>query len=128
MDNIPSTLRYTKTHEWVALREDGLVDIGITAHAQQLLGDIVFVELPEDSQRLEKDKECAVIESVKSASDIYSPIAGVVVEVNANLSDSPELINQSPYEDGWLIRIKPDQPDSISQLLSAEDYKKMIQE
>lgn len=130
MSEIPETLKYTKTHEWVRV-EEGIdsVTIGITDHAQRSLGDIVFVELPEIGQELETGEEFAVVESVKAASDIYSPLSGEVIEVNATLIDNPELINNSPYEEGWLIKLRPTQGDEeLRYLLVSDEYADSIEE
>ncbi len=103
---IPTDLRYTETHEWALLQEEGIVTVGITDHAQHLLGDLVFVELPEVGRVVTAAESCAVVESVKAASDIFSPVDGAVVEVNELLTDNPELINEDPYGEGWIMRIK----------------------
>jgi len=130
MSNIPEDLRYAKTHEWVRVDEEAnIVTIGITDYAQQSLGDLVFVELPEVGQELEAGEECAVVESVKAASDIYSPLSGEVVEVNTVLIDSPELVNSSPYGEGWLIKLKPETiEDELRYLLAADEYAAVIEE
>ena len=122
MSNIPSNLKYAKTHEWVSDNENGTITIGITDHAQELLGDLVFVELPEVGKELDTEEACAVVESVKAASDIYAPVAGEVTEVNEALEDQPELINSDPYGEGWLFKMKVADPDSLESLLSADDY------
>ncbi len=103
---IPAELRYTDTHEWVCANADGTVTVGITDHAQHLLGDLVFVEIPEVGRAVAAAESCAVVESVKAASDVYSPLDGVIVAVNEALADDPELINQDPYGKGWIFRIK----------------------
>jgi glycine cleavage system H protein len=107
MSQIPADLRYTKSHEWVRTLPDGSMEIGITDHAQHLLGDLVFVEVPETGRKLSVGDACAVVESVKAASDVYSPVAGEVIAGNAELSTQPELINQDPYGQGWIMRVKP---------------------
>lgn len=123
MSNIPSELRYAKSHEWVRRNDDGTATVGITDHAQQLLGDLVFVELPEAGNEVAPDESCSVVESVKAASDVYSPVSGEVVEVNEALEDEPEAINTSPYEDGWIMRIKADDLDTqFDELMDAEAY------
>ncbi len=122
MSNIPSELKYTKSHEWVSDNENGTVTVGITDHAQELLGDLVFVELPEVGKELEAEEACAVVESVKAASDIYAPVAGEIVEVNEALEDEPELINSDPYGEGWLFKMKLADANSLESLLSADDY------
>ncbi|MCB1920584.1 MAG: glycine cleavage system protein GcvH [Candidatus Competibacteraceae bacterium] len=118
---IPSELRYTETHEWVRSQEDGIVTVGITDHAQHLLGDLVFVELPEAGRVVTAAEGCAVVESVKAASDVYSPVDGVIVEVNELLADNPELINEDPYEEGWILRIKTSA--NLEGLLDAAAYE-----
>jgi glycine cleavage system H protein len=122
MSESPKNLKYLASHEWVKLEDDGTATVGISDHAQDLLGDIVFVELPEIGQQLEAGSEAAVVESVKAASDIYSPISGEVIEINEKLIDEPDEVNNSPYEDGWLFKIKPDDIESLEGLLSAEEY------
>jgi glycine cleavage system H protein len=124
MSHIPNKLHYTKTHEWVKKDEEFLT-IGITDHAQTMLGDLVYVELPELEASLEGGQECAVVESVKAAADIYCPIPGEVVEVNAEVIENPNLINQDPYGRGWLIRIRPHDKSPVS-LLSADEYHKVV--
>ena len=117
---IPAELRYTETHEWVRLQEDGIVVVGITDHAQHLLGDLVFVELPEVGRTVAAAEGCAVVESVKAASDIYSPVDGVIIEVNELLADTPELINEDPYGEGWILRIRTG--ETLAGLLDATAY------
>lgn len=126
MSKIPSELRYTTTHEWVRLEDDGLVTIGITEHAQELLGDLVYIDLPEMGLEVVPEEEIAVVESVKAASDIYAPISGEVVDVNQDLLTQPDLVNKDPYGEGWLFRIKPDDEDEVNQLLDAEGYQDQI--
>ncbi len=128
MSNIPSDLKYTKSHEWVSDNENGTITVGITDHAQELLGDLVFVELPEVGKELDAEEACAVVESVKAASDIYAPVAGEVTEVNEALEDQPELINSDPYGEGWLFKMKVADPDSLESLLSADDYAAAAEE
>lgn len=128
MNNIPSELKYAPTHEWVRLEENGEVVIGITEHAQDLLGDMVFVELPEVGRNLDASEECAVVESVKAASDIYAPVSGEVIAINEELEDSPELVNSDPYGDGWLFRVKLADETDLEELLSASDYQSAIDE
>ncbi len=123
MSNIPEELIYVASHEWLRKEEDGTITVGITEHAQDLLGDIVFVELPEVGDELEADDEAGVVESVKAASDVYAPIAGEVVAINENLEDEPEVINSDPYGDGWFFRIKPTNPDDYDSLMTADEYK-----
>ena len=122
MSDIPSDLRYTSTHEWVRQEDDGTLTVGITDHAQEALGDLVFVETPEVDGEVEANQACAVVESVKAASDIYAPVAGSVVDANADLTDAPELVNNDPYGEGWIMKIRPSDPDSFEDLLSADDY------
>ena len=121
MSQIPADLRYTKSHEWVRTLPDGSVEIGITDHAQHSLGDLVFVEVPETGRKLSVGDACAVVESVKAASDVYSPVAGEVIAGNAELSTQPELINQDPYGQGWIMRVKPATAGAGS-LLDAKAY------
>ncbi|MFZ1325678.1 MAG: glycine cleavage system protein GcvH [Candidatus Contendobacter sp.] len=118
---IPTHLRYSQNHEWALASNDDTVLVGITDHAQRLLGDLVFVEIPEVGRAVAADESCAVIESVKAASDVYSPLDGVIVEVNESLADSPELINQDPYGEGWIFRLKT--TASVDGLLDAIAYE-----
>ncbi len=127
MTETPDDLRYTKTHEWARRDEDGTVTVGITDHAQEMLGDLVFVELPEAGRTVAAEEEVAVVESVKAASDIYSPLAGEITDVNAALSDSPELINNDPYGEGWILRIKPADEEDWENLLDAEAYQEVAE-
>jgi len=122
MSDAPSHLRYTKSHEWIETVNDGTYRIGISDHAQDLLGDMVFVELPEVGQALNATDECAVVESVKAASDVYSPLSGEVVAVNEALADSPDLVNRDPYGDGWLFVVKASDESELGELMSAEQY------
>ena len=124
MSEMPGDLLYTEEHEWLRQEEDGSVTVGITDHAQSALGDLVYVELPEAGQAVETGGEMAVVESVKAASDVYSPIAGEVVAVNEALADEPEKINADPYGDGWIARIKPS-GDSV-QTMSPDDYQAFV--
>ena len=119
--NVPAALRYSKTHEWARLEADGTVSVGITDHAQERLGDMVFVELPDIGRKLAAGTECAVVESVKAASDIYAPVSGEVVAANAALLDAPQSINQDAYA-SWLFRLKPDDPAELGSLLDARAY------
>lgn len=123
MSNIPVELRYAESHEWAELLDDGLVRIGISDHAQEQLGDLVFVELPEEGAEVSKGEACAVVESVKAASDIYAPVSGEVVKVNETLADTPELINGDPYGDGWLFIVKPSDEDELGELMDADAYR-----
>ena len=122
MSNTPSELKYASSHEWARLEEDGTVTVGITDHAQNSLGDVVFVELPEVGAEYGAGEEAAVVESVKAASDIYAPIAGEVIAVNDALEESPETVNEYPYSDGWFFRLQPSDVSELDNLLSAEDY------
>ena len=128
MTDTPSELRYTETHEWVRLEEDDVVRVGITDHAQRLLGDLVYIELPEIEAGYKAGSECAVVESVKAASDVFSPVSGEVIEVNENLADHPGLLNQDPYGDGWLFLMKISDPGEVDELLSADDYENVMAE
>jgi len=119
--NIPSNLKYTKSHEWVRVEGDGTITVGITDHAQELLGDLVFVELPEVGKEFAAEQEAAVVESVKAASDVYAPISGTVTSVNTSVSDSPEAVNQDAYA-AWLFRMKPANPAEVDTLLDAAAY------
>lgn len=117
-----ASLQYTETHEWVREEENEVVTVGITAHAQQLLGDVVYVELPEVGASVNAGGECGVVESVKAASDFYAPVSGKVVAVNEQLDDQPGLVNQDPYGDGWLVKIAYTQSSELDDLLDADDY------
>jgi glycine cleavage system H protein len=119
--NIPKDLRYTKSHEWVRV-EGNVAVVGITDHAQHEMTDVVYVETPSVDSRIEAGKECAVVESVKAASDIYAPVSGDVVAVNEELGSTPELLNQDPYGKGWLFKVKMSDPGEFNDLLNADDY------
>ncbi len=123
MSNVPAELKYTKSHEWVRREADGTVTVGITDHAQELLGDMVFVELPETGHALVAEEDCAVVESVKAASDVYAPVDGEVTESNSALEDSPEIVNSDPYGDGWLFKMKPADDNEIDGLMDADTYQ-----
>src|SRR5579862_2473909 len=125
MSKIPADLKYTKSHEWVKLGADGVAAVGITDHAQAALGDLVFVEAPKQGRKLKAGESFAVVESVKAASDVYSPIAGEVVEGNETLADAPEKINQDAYGT-WLMRLKPANPKDLDALLDAKAYEKLL--
>ena len=125
MSNIPADLKYAKSHEWVRVSGD-LATVGITDHAQHELTDVVFVELPELHKKLRAGDACAVVESVKTASDIYSPVSGEVTEVNKAVVDNPALVNTSPYESGWFYRIKLSNPSEVNSLLGPDQYKAQI--
>ncbi len=122
MSENPSGLRYRDSHEWVRVENDGTVVVGISDHAQGELGDMVFVELPEPGMSYDQGEACAVIESVKAASDIYAPLSGEVIKANGKLEDAPELVNSDPYGDGWLFRLIPSDPSQIDDLMDAEAY------
>ncbi len=127
MGELPGDLKYSKSHEWLRVNEDGSVTIGITDHAQEQLGDLVYVEVPENGRELDLEEACAVVESVKAASDVYAPIAGTVEESNSALADSPEVVNTDPYGDGWLIRMTPANADAMSGLMSPDDYQAFVE-
>lgn len=127
MSEVPSELKYAKSHEWVRVEEDGLMTVGISDHAQELLGDLVFVELPEVGSEFVAGDECCVVESVKAASDVYMPISGEIVEVNEALADEPEIINSSAYDSGWLFKVQPS-ADEINDLMDADAYQAEIEE
>ncbi|GAB2874561.1 glycine cleavage system protein GcvH [Microbulbifer echini] len=123
MSEIRNELKYLSSHEWARLEEDGTVTIGISDHAQDALGDVVYVETPEVGSNLAAGDEAGVVESVKAASDIYSPVSGEVVEVNESLEESPETVNSSPYDDGWFFRIKPSDVSELDNMLDADAYR-----
>ncbi len=127
MSDFPEELKYAATHEWVRTEEDGSITVGITDHAQELLGDIVFVELPEEGTVVSAQEEVSVIESVKAASDVYAPASGEIIAVNEELNDAPETVNSSPYEEGWLFRILPSDTSELDDLLSAEAYAELCE-
>lgn len=124
----PSSLKYAETHEWLRREENGELTVGITEHAQDLLGDLVFAELPEVGKHFAVKEECMLLESVKAASDIYMPVSGKISAINMALVDEPELINQEPFGDGWLFKIQPDNIADIERLLSAEAYEQSLDE
>ncbi|MEP7247255.1 MAG: glycine cleavage system protein GcvH [Gammaproteobacteria bacterium] len=126
MNNVPADLKYTRTHEWVRDLKDGTVEIGITDHAQHALGDLVFVEVPETGRLLGAGEPCAVVESVKAASDVYSPLAGEVTAGNPELAATPELINQDAFGAGWLMRVKPANAAVIGELMSPSEYEALL--
>ncbi len=126
MSDIPADLKYSKDHEWVRDEGDGIVTVGITDHAQELLGDMVYVELPEVGAEISAGDEAGVAESVKAASDVYSPVSGEVVEVNEALEDAPETVNNDPYNDGWMFKVRLSDPSELDDLLSAEEYAELI--
>tara|TARA_B100000579_G_scaffold436245_1_gene461654 strand:+ start:1331 stop:1717 length:387 start_codon:yes stop_codon:yes gene_type:complete len=128
MNEIPGDLKFLSSHEWARVELDGTITIGISDYAQDLLGDIVFVELPEVGQSVDAENDTAIVESVKAASDIYSPLSGEVIEVNSQLEDQPEIINSSPYEDGWLFKLAPSDIGELENLLSPEDYSDICED
>ena len=123
-----SELRYLATHEWGRIDEEGILTVGISEHAQDLLGDIVFVELPDIGKELDAEEESAIVESVKAASDIYAPLSGEVIEVNEKLLDEPEIVNSSPLEDGWFFKIKLNDASSFENLMTEEEYNATCEE
>ena len=128
MSDIPSELKYTPTHEWARAENDGSVVTGISDHAQAALGDLVYVELPETGRVVDAGEAVCVVESVKAASDVYAPVAGEIVEVNETLAESPEMVNQDAYGDGWLMRIKPANENFAADLLDADAYGATLEE
>ena len=127
MSSFPEDLKYAATHEWVRLEEDGTVTVGISDHAQELLGDIVFIELPEEGAVVTAKQEISVVESVKAASDIYAPISGEIIAINEDLVDAPETVNSAPYTDGWFCRILPSDPTELEELLDANGYAEICE-
>ena len=127
MSSIPSDLQYLRTHEWVKIEDDGTVTIGITHHAQEALGDVVFVELPQEGATLAAGDEAGVVESVKAASDLICPLTGEVIEVNAALEDAPETVNNDPYNDGWIFKMKLEDNGELNDLLDAEAYADVVE-
>ncbi|MBJ7222642.1 MULTISPECIES: glycine cleavage system protein GcvH [unclassified Brenneria] len=128
MSDVPAELKYTASHEWVLFEGDGIYSVGITEHAQELLGDMVFIDLPEVGTIVSAGDDCAVAESVKAASDIYAPISGEIIEVNEELENAPELVNSAPYTDGWLFRIRSSDESDLNELLDAEGYQATLEE
>ncbi len=128
MSKVPGDLKYAKSHEWAKQQPDGTVLIGITDHAQAALGDLVFVEVPKAGRKVGAGEACAVVESVKAASDVYSPIAGEVVDANATLANAPETLNQDPYGKGWMFKLKPANAADLDKLLDASGYEKVVAE
>lgn len=126
MNSVPTELKYTKSHEWVRDHGDGTITVGITDHAQEALGDIVFVEIPELNRMVAADEATAVVDSVKAASDIYAPLAGEVIAVNMQLVETPEAINTSPYEHGWIFRVRFNDVEAFNTLLDAADRKSVV--
>jgi len=128
MSEIPGELKFMKSHEWVRIEGDGKATIGISDHAQELLGDLVYVELPEIGARLEAGNTCAVVESVKAASDVYAPITGTVTAVNSALTDAPEIINEDAYGEGWLFVVEIEDTDEVNDLLGPDDYAQLLED
>jgi len=127
MSEIPGDLKFTKSHEWVRIEGDGKVTVGISDHAQGLLGDLAYVELPGEGDRLEAGNACAVVESVKAAADVYAPVSGTVRAVNGALVDAPEIINDDAYGEGWLFMLELSEPDELDDLLDPDDYAGLIE-
>ena len=127
MSNIPQELLYTKEHEWAKTEPGKVVSIGVTDHAQDLLGEIVYVELPEVNTEVTKDETFGVIESTKSVSDLYAPVSGIVTEVNSIVVDGPEVVNEDPYEEGWLIKIQPSDAAELDDLMTADQYETFVE-
>ena len=127
MSDYEKNLKFLDSHEW-ARDDDGVVTVGISNHAQELLGDIVYVELPQIGSNVSQKDGVAIVESVKAASDVYSPLTGEIVEINEKLSDNPEIINSSPYEDGWFFKVKPQNIDELDEMLDSDAYKKLSEE
>lgn len=125
-DELPTRLYYTQTHEWLALDDEEHVTVGVTEHAQEQLGELVFVELPTVEDEVEAGQDCCVLESVKAASDVYAPVSGVITQVNETLADNPEHVNESPYDQGWLFQIKMTEREQLDNLLSNEQYQTVI--
>ena len=128
MSKVPADLKYTKTHEWLRTLADGTIEVGITDHAQHALGDLVFVEVPEAGRALKAGEPCAVVESVKAASDVYAPVTGEVTAANPKLASEPETINTDPYGGGWLMRVRPVSASPVTGLLSPAEYEELQQE
>ena len=124
----PKELRYSREHEWIMVEEDDLVTIGITDYAQEQLGDVVFVELPEPDAQLTKDEPFGVVESVKAVSDIYAPVSGMVKEINTELPNTPETLNEDPYGDAWLVQVEMSDPEELEELMTAEEYIQFVEE
>jgi glycine cleavage system H protein len=126
MSNIPADLKYAKTHEWVRLNDDGSVTVGISDNAQEQLGDMVYVEVPDVGKVVTATQACAVVESVKAASDVYAPLAGEILEANSTLIDSPEIVNQDPYGEGWMFSLRPSDPGALKDLMDAAAYEAFL--
>ena len=128
MSNSPAELRYASTHEWVRPEGNGVFTVGITEHAQELLGDMVFLDLPDEGDAIATGDDVAVAESVKAASDVYAPISGEVIAINEDFEDSPELVNTDPYGDGWMFKVKADDAGEVESLLTADGYAESIED
>ena len=128
MSEIPGDLKFLKSHEWARVEDSGRITVGISDHAQGLLGDLVYVELPNVGDTIEAGAACAVVESVKAASDVYSPVSGTIVEVNSSLADKPETINEDAWGEGWLFVVQPSDADPLAELLSPDDYAQMLED
>ena len=128
MSEIPGDLKFLKSHEWARVEDSGRVTVGISHHAQGLLGDLVYVELPNVGDSIEAGAACAVVESVKAASDVYSPVSGTIVEVNSALADKPETINEDAFGDGWLFVVAPSDGDQLAELLSPDEYAQLLED
>lgn len=128
MSELPGDLLYTREHEWLRREDDGTVSVGVTDHAQSLLGDLVYVELPEVGQEVEEGGDMAVVESVKAASDVYAPVAGTVAEVNEELADTPETINSDPYGEGWIVKLQPSGDIDEGELMTPDAYQELLDE
>ena len=128
MSEIPGDLKFMKSHEWARVEGDGKITVGISDHAQGLLGDLVYVELPNVGDRVEAGNACAVVESVKAASDVYAPVSGTVTAVNAELADKPETINEDAYGEGWLFVVEGEDADQLNVLLGPDDYAELLEE
>ena len=120
---IPGDLKFAPSHEWVRVEDDGVITVGISDHAQQQLGDLVFIETPEIDHQCDAEEGIAVVESVKAASDLYAPVAGKILDTNSALSESPELVNSDPYGEGWIFRMQPDEMDDLETLMDPDDYE-----
>ncbi len=127
MAEFPGDLRYAESHEWARVEDDGTITIGISDHAQESLGDVVYVELPELEATVEAGGEAGVVESVKAASDIYSPVAGTIIAVNSELEDAPEIVNESPFDKGWFFKVQPDDLGQLNNLMSANGYEEFCE-
>ncbi|ASJ72153.1 glycine cleavage system protein GcvH [Granulosicoccus antarcticus] len=125
--DIPGDLKFAPSHEWVRVEEDGTITVGISGHAQEQLGDLVFVETPEIDRDCEAEEGIAVVESVKAASDIYAPVAGKIIDTNPNLADNPELVNTDPYGEGWLFKLAPNEVEDVENMMSPDDYEAFVE-